>query len=286
MRAGPGSAELPRSLFDYEVLDFIGEGAGSVIYVVAHPESRQICAMKYVVKRREKDTRFFEQLENEFNVTQQFAHPILRRSLEMRDNRTLFRKPTEAALVMEMFDGVSLEQHRPQETLSVLSIFIQVTQGLGVLHAGGYAHCDLKPNNILVNSAGQAKIIDFGQACTLGATKERIQGTPDFIAPEQVRCQPITVRTDVFNLGATLYWTLAGRCIPTLYTLKKDENSFLVDDRITTPHEINPAVPENLSNLVMDCIRTNPAKRPADMAELQRRLETIQHAQMRRAAVA
>ncbi len=275
---------MPRTLFDYEVLDYIGEGAGSVIYVVAHPETRQICALKHVVRRREKDVRFFEQLENEFNITQQFAHPILRRSLEMRDNRTLFRKPTEAVLVLEMFDGVSLENQRPQEILRVMDIFIQVTQGLGVLHSGGYAHCDLKPNNILVNGSGQVKIIDFGQACALGAVKERIQGTPDFISPEQVRCQPMTVRTDVFNLGATMYWTLAGRSIPTLYTLKKDENSFLVDERITTPREINPAVPENLSNLVMDCIRSNPAKRPADMTELQRRLETIQHSMMLRGA--
>jgi serine/threonine-protein kinase len=152
------------------------------------------------------------------------------------------------------------------------------------MHALGFAHCDLKPNNILVNSEGEAKIIDFGQACKLGTVKERIQGTPDFIAPEQVRCQPVTVRTDVFNFGATLYWTLTGQPIPTLYTLKKDENSFLVDEQITPPNQLNPAVPEPLANLVMECIRTNPLRRPPDMVELGRRLEIVQHVAARRSA--
>ncbi|HEX2972496.1 MAG TPA: serine/threonine-protein kinase, partial [Tepidisphaeraceae bacterium] len=214
----------------------------------------------------------------------QFTHAALRRSLEYRDNRTLFRKATEAALVLELFDGMSLEARRPEDVVRTLSIFQHVAQGLASLHALGYAHCDLKPNNILVNNEGEVRIIDFGQACKLGTVKDRIQGTPDFIAPEQVRCQPVTARTDVFNFGATLYWTLTGQPIPTLYTLKKDENSFLVDEQITPPSQLNSAVPEPLSNLVMECIRTNPLRRPTDMVELARRLEIVQHVAARRSA--
>ncbi|HXE52554.1 MAG TPA: protein kinase, partial [Tepidisphaeraceae bacterium] len=104
-----------------------------------------------------------------------------------------------------------------------------------------------------------------------------IQGTPDFIAPEQVKCQAVTFKTDVFNFGATMYWALCGRKLPTLFTLKKSENSFLVDNQMASPRDINPMVPETLSNLVMECVRTNPAKRPEDMAELTRRLEIIEH---------
>ena len=77
---------------------------------------------------------------------------------------------------------------------------------------------------------GEVKVIDFGQSCRIGTVKERIQGTPDYIAPEQVARRPITSQTDVFNLGATLYWALTGQDIPTLYTVnKKGENSFLLD---------------------------------------------------------
>ncbi len=286
MRLRQGTVDMPRTLFEYEVLDFLGEGAGSLIYVVAHPESHQVYAMKYVRRKVEKDARFFEQLETEYEVSKEFTHPVLRRAVELRDNRTLFRKATEAALIMELFDGTPLEQHRPEDLAGVLGCFVAVAQGLASLHLMGQLHCDLKPNNILLSGSGEVKIIDFGQACRIGTVKERIQGTPDFISPEQVKCHPLTARTDVFNFGATLYWTLAGRSIPTLYTLKRDENSFLVDDQITTPMQINPAVPEPLSNLVMECIRTNPLKRPADMLELQRRLEIMQHAAARRNAVA
>jgi serine/threonine protein kinase len=276
------SGEMPRSLFGYEVLDFIGEGAGSLIYVVVHPESRQLYAMKHVRRRHEKDERFFEQLRNEFEVSRKFSHPALRRSVDMRDNRTMLRKPSEAGLVMELFDGTPLEARRPESPLDSVDCFIQVAQGLLALHNLGFIHCDLKPNNILLNADGVAKLIDFGQACPTGAIKERIQGTPDFISPEQVRCMAVSPRTDVFNFGATLYWALSGKTIPTLFTIKRSDNSFLMDDRILSPREINPAVPENLSSLVMECVRTNPAKRPPDMHELTRRLEIIRHVMARR----
>ena len=121
------------------------------------------------------------------------------------------------------------------------------------------------------------KVIDFGQACKVGTVKERIQGTPDYISPEQVRCEPCTARTDMFNFGATMYWGLTGQKIPTLFTIKRGENSFLVDSKIPAPHEINPKVPEPLSHLVMDCCRTVAAKRPADIGEVARRLEIMHH---------
>jgi serine/threonine-protein kinase len=146
------------------------------------------------------------------------------------------------------------------------------------MHQMGWAHCDIKPNNILRNDKGLVKVIDFGQACKIGTIKERIQGTPDYISPEQVARRPITVQTDVFNLGATIYWTLTGRTIPTLYTVnKKGENSFLLDSKIDTPQQLNPRVPPALSNLVMECVSTNPRKRPVDLDAVLQRLELAKH---------
>jgi serine/threonine-protein kinase len=279
---------MPQKLFDYEVIELLGEGAGSVIYAVAHPETKQIYAMKHVVKRKDKDVRFMEQVQVEFETSKNFSHPNLRRAYEVKDNSSLLRKATEMALVMELFDGVSLAARRPENPLKTVGYFIQVARGLAAVHALGFVHCDLKPNNILVSSEGKVKVIDFGQACRIGAEKERIQGTPDFIAPEQVKCAPMTAKTDVFNFGATMYWTLTGKHIPTLYTVSKSnaENSFLVDDAIPAPADLNKNIAEPLSNLVMECVRTNPAKRPEHMQELIRRLEIVEHAVARRTAVA
>jgi serine/threonine-protein kinase len=153
-----------------------------------------------------------------------------------------------------------------------------------LLAVAGYVHCDLKPNNILVSAEGNVKVIDLGQACPIGEVKERIQGTPDFIAPEQVKRGPVSVQTDVFNLGATFYFLLSGKKLPTLFTVRKSENSFIMSDAIPSPAQINPRVPENLSNLVMECVQTNPARRPGDMAQLGKRLEVV-HFSMSNAVV-
>jgi serine/threonine-protein kinase len=269
------SSPVPAELFGYEVLGVIGHGAGSTIYAASHPQTRQICALKHVVVRREKDVRFVEQLRAEFEVGQRVNHPVLRKCIEIKQKTTWMGKPTEALLVMELFDGTPLDQRCPTELLAVVDCFVQVAQGLHALHHLGYLHCDLKPANILLSGTGEVKVIDLGQACLAGAKKPRIQGTPDFIAPEQVKCEPVTVRTDVFNLGATMYFCLTGKKLPTLFTVGKGENSFLVDGQIPSPHEVNPLVPENLSNLIMECVRTRASKRPADMGELTRRLEVI-----------
>ena len=90
--------------------------------------------------------------------------------------------------------------------------------------------------------------------------------------------RPVSPRTDIYNLGATMYWGLTKRNIPTLYTVKKRHgHSIFTDEAIPSPHVLNPLVPETLSNFVMECVRSDPRKRPADMAEVIRRLEIIQH---------
>jgi serine/threonine protein kinase len=254
--------------------------------VLADPVGRQLRALKHVQRIDDKDIRFVEQLEAEFEVSRQFRHSGLRRTLDLKINRTLLRKVTDAALVMELFDGAALDVNPPKTLPSMMNVFIQTARALQALHEMGYVHCDLKPNNILISTGGEVKVIDFGQTCRIGTVKERIQGTPDYISPEQVKCEPVTPRTDVFNLGATMYWGLTGRKIPTLFTIKRTENSFLVDSAIASPQELNPSVPEPLSNLIMDCCRTRIDKRPADMDEVARRLEVMLYAMTHHASSA
>lgn len=276
---------MPKNLFGYEVLDYIGQGAGSLIYVVSDPQTRQLFALKHVVRKTDKDERFIEQLEAEYEVGRRISHPALRRSLAYKANKTLLRKTTEAALIMELFDGKPLEGNRPIGLRQTVDIFIKTAQALEGLHKAGYVHCDLKPNNILVGSSGEVKVIDLGQTCPIGTTKSRIQGTPDYISPEQVKCEAVSPKTDVYNFGATLFWCLTGKNLPTLFTLKKGDNSILSDDLLDTPMKLNPRVPEPLSNLVMECVRVRVDKRP-EMTDVTRRLEIILYALQKAAAAA
>lgn len=270
------SSGMPRSLFGYEVIGFLGEGAGSLIYAVSDPISGQLYALKHVIVKEEKHVRFVDQIVNEYEVSKKVRHPRLRKAVDLKVVKTLLRKPTEAALVLEMFEGTASDAMAMGSVDACADIMRQTCEGLHALNQQGYVHCDLKPNNILVSSTGEVKIIDLGQACPIGEAKKRIQGTPDFIAPEQVRCEPVSVQTDVYNLGATFYWMLTQRKMPTLFTIKKGDNSFLVADAIPTPMEVNPAVPANFSSLIMDCCKTAIAKRPSDMGEVLRRLDIIQ----------
>ncbi len=275
---------MGQKLLQYEVLEKLGEGARSTIYAVQDPTTGKKFALKHVLRDEQKDIRFVEQMETEFEISKQFTHPNLRRTFELKIQKALMLKVTEAYLLMELVEGHPLDVRLPRDArgmpdiMAIIDTFIAAAQGLRAMHQMGYAHCDIKPNNILRNDRGDVKVIDYGQSCRIGTVKERIQGTPDYIAPEQVARRPISVQTDVFNLGATLYWALSGKVIPTLYTVnKKGENSFLLDTRIDTPMDLNPRVPLALSKLTMDSIATKPQNRPADMDEFITRLELAKH---------
>lgn len=271
-------APQPSKLFGCEVVGTIGEGAGSQIYVVVDPATNKRMALKHVICKKDKDVRFADQMINEFKVASAIKHAGVRRVIDLKVERTLFRKIKSAMMLMELFNGEPLDQMLPRDDGSMIDMFVAVAQALGAMHAAGYIHCDLKPSNILRNSSGEIRVIDLGQACKIGEKKERIQGTPDYISPEQVKLQPLDERTDVFNLGATMYWCLCGQKLPTLFTVgNKGDNSFLVDQFIKAPHEHNSKVPESLSNFVMECCRTSRDRRPRDMKAVIQRLETIRH---------
>jgi serine/threonine-protein kinase len=145
------------------------------------------------------------------------------------------------------------------------------------MNATGWVHADLKPNNIVVADDGAIKIIDLGQSCPVGKIKQRIQGTPDYIAPEQVQRQPLDARTDVYNLGATIYWTLTGAAIPTAMP-KKGVATLKDDMSVRAPEKLNPQVPPALSKLVLDCIEVLPNRRPENMNVVASRLDMVRRA--------
>jgi eukaryotic-like serine/threonine-protein kinase len=261
----PSPVTMPKTLFGYDVFARIGEGAASIIYSVREPRTGQAYALKHVIRKTEKDIRYIEQVENEFEVSRNFRHPGLRKCVDLKLTKKFFGGVTEAGLVMELIEGKALDEHLPEDLHSVIDCFGKVARSLGGLHYLQYVHCDLKPGNIIIQPDQQVKLIDFGQACKIGTIKQRVQGTPDFIAPEQVRLKPVSIQTDVFNFGATFYWALTGKRVPTLYTVSKSARTILTEQRFPSPHEINPQVPQELSDLVMQCVEMRRSARPEGM---------------------
>lgn len=257
----------------------LGRGAASVVYLVQEPKTKQIWALKHVEKGDAKDTRFLDQAIFEYEVASKFDHISLRKIPRIIKRKQNLIRLSEVILIMEMLDGKSMDVKSPSTFDEAVVIFIQAASALGHMHAKGYVHADMKPNNIMIVPGPTAKIIDFGQACAIGTVKPRIQGTPDYIAPEQVHRRPITPQTDVYNLGATMYTTLTRKTIPT--ALPKDNNSLMsrIDDslmeRPVAAHKVNSRIPVKLGELIMECVEIDPALRPQSMHQIVERLELI-----------
>jgi serine/threonine protein kinase len=262
------------SVGGFTIVRRIGNGARSTIYLATDEEDGTVVALKRLIFEKPEDHRVFEQTENEYRVAQKIDHPYVRKCYKLQKVRSMFRV-REMLLSMEHFEGKTLEETTTLSLGDVLLVFRMVATGLSALHQQGYVHCDIKPNNILINKAGTIKIIDLGQSCPIGTIKSRIQGTPDYIAPEQVRRKTLGPKTDIFNLGATMYWALTGKNVPTLIPKK---NGLLAERaKCFAPHELKRQLPIGVSKLVMDCIKEDPAERPASMAEVISRLDLMIH---------
>lgn len=267
------SSELP----GYRITKQIGVGARSKISLATELSTGKSFAVKYVERESSEDDPFVGQVETEFEVSSNISHPCLRHSFHIHRERKLLQTK-RIWLVMEYVDGLNLEKARPNRLMTFLSLFRKVAQGLNAMHAAGFVHTDIKPTNIMITRGATVKIIDFGQSCPIHHRKERIQGTPDYIAPEQVRRLTLDQRTDIFNLGATMYWVLTSEKYPTAIrgTDARGGINIITADKPIAPIELNDKIPLSLSKLIMECCRDNPDGRPADMKQVISRLEVVQ----------
>lgn len=255
----------------YEVLNSqpLGSGAHSTIYAVKD-KNNNVYAIKHVVRNTPEQQRFIDQVVTEHQIAQKIDHPTIRKSFKMIRKGLL--KTNEVYVVMELVDGSTLEQYRFRDMLDFCQIMQKVSEGLGAFHAAGFVHADIKPNNIMVDDKQVVKIIDLGQSCPVGTVKQRIQGTPDYIAPEQVRRKQITPETDIYNLGATMYFLLTKQHVPSIMPSAEPTVAKKPSKECKPVKDLNPEVPPALSSLVMNCIEFQPSDRPQSMNQVHQRL--------------
>jgi serine/threonine protein kinase len=271
----------PRKIGQYTVLATLGEGAASMLYAVQNPKNKQVSALKYVEKTNEKSQRFIDQVEQEYAIGSKLDHDSIRKIRKLIRHRKML-KVTAVSMIMELVDATTLDQKLPRNHSQAVDVFIQIARGLAHMHGRGFVHADMKPNNVLVDEDGKVKIIDLGQACAIGTIKKRIQGTPGYMAPEQAHRKEITPKTDIYNLGAMMYWVLVGEVIPTAMP-PKNTNDSLVGGAVDTdkvglpipPHERNSRIHSLLSKQIMDCIQPISTNRPESMTVVVNRLELI-----------
>jgi eukaryotic-like serine/threonine-protein kinase len=199
----------------YELTALLGRGGMATIFKAIDTRSGATVALKIPHLQYEADVVFYERFCREERAARQLDHPGVVKALA---------PPAEKSrmyMVMEYVDGVPLssllEDRRPLPTAQALDIARQTCDALAYLHAQGILHRDVKPGNVLVTRTGQVKLIDFGIAHVEAARRLTIAGfsvsfgTPDYMAPEQMRGRVGDARVDVYSLGTMLYQMTTGQ---------------------------------------------------------------------------
>ena len=182
-------------------------------------------------------------------------HPAIAKVYDIRQKRSWF-KVTGVELLMEYVDGKTLDEIEAPEMGQLVLVFNQVASALAHMHRRGVFHGDLKPSNIMLSKSGQVKLIDFGTAWIRGQEKNRIQGTPQYMAPEQATEKVVDAKTDIYNFGATMYRMFTGRFV-NMGIPKAGEGR----RKLVPPSQINPRIPARSTRRFWRAWRSAP--RPA-----------------------
>ncbi len=201
------------TLGQYRILDVLGQGGMGQVFRAEHAMMGREVAVK--VLPRAKSTPDTEAaFRREIRMLGRLDHPNLVRALDAGHDGKVYY------LVTELVDGVDLRKqvlkYGTLDEVAAAAVVSQVARGLAYAHTEGLVHRDVKPGNILVTPAGRAKLLDVGLAGSVLESEStrlgRVVGTMDYMAPEQIR-SPDTVgpAADVYGLGCTLYFVLAGQ---------------------------------------------------------------------------
>jgi serine/threonine-protein kinase len=264
------SVDIP----NYRIIEKLGEGAQSNLYRARSMRNGKDYTVKIVKVTKPEDTSFIDLMRSEHTIGSAIDHPVIRKVYELRILRQRLRL-RGAILFMEYVDGMAMSHKdfgRPLD--EILRLFAVAAQGLHAMHRAGYVHADLKPNNILVSTDGQVKLIDLGQSSRIHEAKARVQGTIDYIAPEQVQRGILDQRTDVFGLGAALHRVVTGKPVATEMNQTVTVHSqSLVGKRVSqVRQDATCALPTCVARLIDDCCQYKPAARLPDMPALIERI--------------
>ncbi len=262
----------PGSVSGYELRGEIHRGGQGVVFRAWHEPTRREVALKMLLHGGFATPMQQARFEREVELAAALRHPNV---VTIYDSgRTADGRPY---LAMELVDGAPLDEFvtgRP--IVELLRLFIKICDGVQYAHQRGVIHRDLKPSNILVDAAGEPRILDFGLAKPAAPTDSMTQtqagdflGTPLYAAPEQFSRSPdqIDTRTDVYALGVLLYVSLCGQHPHPAGTLLELMRSVAEHDP-PPPSRHNPAVSGDLDTLVCTALAKDKARRYQSAAAL------------------
>jgi serine/threonine protein kinase/tetratricopeptide (TPR) repeat protein len=261
----------------YQVIEELGKGGMGSIYKVLDKKINEKIALKLINMETPSDEKSVERFSNELKLARKVSHRNICRMYDLGEEQGTHY------ITMEFVPGEDLKNSitrmGPLNPGRAVSIAKQLCKGLAEAHKTGVIHRDLKPQNVMIDSQGNARIMDFGIARTMkgeGLTADgMIIGTPEYMAPEQVEGKEVDQRTDIYSLGAILYEMLTGR-VPFKGKSPISVAFMHKTEKPKDPRVYNDQIPEDLSRLVLKCMEKDKAKRYQNIGELSAELESIE----------
>ncbi len=253
----------------YEIIEELGEGGMGRVYRVADKKVREEVALKIVRPEISSDRETIDRFRNELKTARKIRHKNVTGMYDLGDDNGTYY------ITMEYVPGENLKSLIKRvgqiPVRKALSTAKQICAGLAEAHRLGIIHRDLKPSNIMIDRAGNVRIMDFGIARTLrgeGTTGAGvIVGTPDYMSPEQVEGKGVDQTSDIYSLGVVFFEMLTGKVPFTgdtaLSIALKHKNEPPPD-----PREVNPQVPRDFSRIVLRCLEKDKSDRFRDVEDL------------------
>ncbi len=269
----------------YRLIRHIATGMASQVWEVVEESSSRHFAMKLLLPEKIEKDEHRNQLLHEAEVGLKMVHENVIRIVKVDKN------PKNPFFVMEFFPSGSLKarmmrvdeerkkkgESKEQEFISerIQDVFKQVATGLAFMNAQNWVHRDVKPDNILVNGSGVAKLIDFAIAQKIPTgwwartfwKKQKPQGTRSYMSPEQIRGEILDGRADMYSFACTAYEVLTGRP-PFRGATAEDLLTKHLREKPVNPTVLNAEVTKEFGDLVMKMLAKKREDRPKDMHEV------------------
>lgn len=268
-------------LNQYRIENLVARSGMASIYKATDMQTNQAVAIKIPHPEIEGDPALFERFQREAEIGRMLDHPGVMKVLEYNTRGQVY-------MVLEWVEGRLLryilheEKKLPPER--AIKLMVEVLDALDYIHRNGVVHRDLKPENIMVNAEDHIKLIDFGIAGKAGARRltfaklSQVMGSPDYIAPEQVKGKRGDARTDLYAMGVILYEMLTGE------TPFSGPNPFaIMNDRVLNnpvpPREVNPEISPILQEVLYRALEREPSNRYSAANEFAWDLEHLDQVQ-------
>ncbi|MFC2169327.1 protein kinase [Acidobacteriota bacterium] len=261
----------------YQIIEELGKGGMGKVYKAHDTEIKEKVALKLIKPEISADKKTIERFQNELKFARKISHRNVCRMYDLNKEKGRYY------ITMEYIPGEDLKSMiRMSDRLAVgtaIKIAKQVCEGLSEAHRLGVVHRDLKPNNIMIDKNGNARIMDFGIARSLkakGITGAGVMiGTPEYMSPEQVEGKEVDQRSDVYSLGVILYEMVTGQ-VPfegdTPFTIGVKHKSEIPKN----PRELNAQIPDDLSRGILKCLEKDKDKRYQSAEEVRSELTSIE----------